>query len=305
MSDITIIGGITADIEGNPYGELKRGESNPGQISIAYGGVGRNITENLARMGATVTFVSAAGNDFTGRGAVQELAHLGVNIEKVRLLENENTAMYISILNVLGDMELALCNMDVLERISIEFVQDAMIKLKSSQIVGIDANLTEDVLDFVTAELNAAGVPVFLDPVSAPKAERAKKIIGRFHTIKPNRGEAEILSGLNILSEDQLSEAGKWFEQQGVKRIFITLGPGGVYYKEGEFEGIVRPQNVQLISATGAGDAFSAAIMDAYVKQMDIEDTVRYGMAAAAVAMESKTAVNPHMCLEAIRGKLK
>ncbi|MBN7773703.1 carbohydrate kinase family protein [Clostridium aminobutyricum] len=305
MSDITIIGGITADIEGNPYGQLARGESNPGKISIAYGGVGRNITENLARLGADVAFVSAAGNDFVGRAAVQELKQLGVNIEKVSLLDDENTAMYLSILNIVGDMELALCNMDVLERISIDFIHDAMKVLKASKIVGIDANLTEEVQDFITRKLHDAGIPVFLDPVSAPKAERAKKMIGRFHTIKPNRGEAEILSGLSILNEEQLRGAGRWFSQQGVKRIFITLGSGGVYYKEGEREGIIRPQAVHLVSATGAGDAFSAAIMDAHVKQMDIEETARYGMAAAAVAMEAKTAVNPKMCLESIDEKLR
>jgi pseudouridine kinase len=66
MSEISIIGGITADIEGHPYKQLIQGDSNPGRITMSYGGVGRNITENLARMGASVSFISVAGADFAG-----------------------------------------------------------------------------------------------------------------------------------------------------------------------------------------------------------------------------------------------
>ncbi len=50
MADITVIGGINIDIEGRPYDVLRREDSNPGRISLSYGGVGRNITENVARL---------------------------------------------------------------------------------------------------------------------------------------------------------------------------------------------------------------------------------------------------------------
>ncbi|QAT42051.1 carbohydrate kinase family protein [Aminipila luticellarii] len=301
MSDITVIGGIAADIEGHPYDVLKPGESNPGKISISYGGVGRNITENLARMGASISFVSAAGNDFVGRMAVQELAALGVGVENVHLIEGENTAMYLSILNSIGDMEMALCNMDVLERISVEIINKALPLLKRSKIVGIDANLIEEVQTYIMDKLQE--VPLFLDPVSAPKAERSKKYIGRFHTIKPNIGEAQVLSDIEIADEKDLSEAGKYFISKGVKRVFITLNARGVYYKDEAEEGIIRPGKTKIVSATGAGDAFSAAILDSFVKGRDIKETALYGMAASGVAMESKTAVNPNMSIKNIEEK--
>jgi len=302
---ITVVGGITADIEGDPFGQLIPGDSNPGKIRISYGGVGRNITENLARLGASVAFISAAGDDFVGRGAASELAALGADVSHVRLIQGENTSMYISILNILGDMEIALCNMDVLERISRDFLDDAIGMLRASGIVCLDTNLTEDVLEYITGKLEMEGVPMFLDPVSVTKAARVKKIIGRFHSIKPNRIEAQEISGLNILSSEELSEAGRWFTEKGVKRIFITLGGGGVYYREGETEGIIRPQVTEIRSVTGAGDAFSAAILDGYLKGMDIRETARYGMAAAEVAMESHLAVSPDMSSAAVMKKLE
>ncbi len=300
MSDITVIGGVAVDVEGHPYDVLRKGESNPGEISISYGGVGRNITENLARMGANVSFISAVGHDFVGKVAVQELSALGVGVEHIHMLEDESTAMYLSILNSIGDMEMALCNMDVLERISIDIIDQAMPILKTSKIVGIDANLTDDVQKYIMDKL--PGVPLFLDPVSAPKAQRSQKYIGRFHTIKPNIGEAEVLSGMKITDEKDLLEAGKYFIAQGVKQVFITLNARGVYYKDTIEEGVIRPGKVDIVSATGAGDAFSAAIMDSFVRGKNIVETSFYGMAASRVAMGARTAVNSKMTPETLVG---
>lgn len=303
MSKICIIGGITADIEGNPYSQLIYGDSNPGKITLSYGGVGRNITENLARMGASVSFVSVAGDDLPGRGAVIELKELGVNVDKVKLLPEENTAVYMSILNMVGDMELALCNMDVLERISSNLIDDAIDSIKSSKIIGIDTNLTAETLNYVINK--CCGVPLFLDPVSVTKAERAIGVIGRFHTIKPNRMEAEVLSGMSIMSESDLEKAGQWFIAQGVKRVFITISGGGVYYTDSNESGTIRPRNVSIISTTGAGDAFSAAILYSYLQGYDIKTTAEYGMAAAAITLESKTAVNCQMSQERLLKHLR
>lgn len=299
MSEVSIIGGITADIEGLPYDRLIQGDSNPGKITMSYGGVGRNIVENLARLGTSVSFISVAGDDFPGRGAVRELRELGVDVEKVRLLAEENTAVYMSILNLLGDMELAMCNMDVLERLSIPFLEETMEHMKQSKIVGIDTNLTEDTLEYITRKLE--DIPVFLDPVSVTKAERARSVIGRFHAVKPNRMEAEIISGLSILSEQDLKEAARWFHSQGVKKVFITLGGGGVYYMDDKNEGFIRPEPTEIVSATGAGDAFSAAIIYGSLNGFDIGKTARLGMATAAVAMGSKTPVNNELSLDKLR----
>lgn len=296
MSDVSIIGGITADIEGNPYSQLIQGDSNPGKITMSYGGVGRNITENLGRMGVPVKFISVAGDDFPGRGAVRELEDIGVDVDNVKLLPEENTAVYMSILNIVGDMELALCNMDILERISVDFIDSAYENIKNSKIIGIDTNLTEDALGYATEKFK--DIPIFLDPVSATKAERAKKFIGRFHTIKPNRIEAEILSGMSIMSGEELEKAGQWFLDQGVKRVFITLGPGGVYYRDEKEAGTIRPEAPEIVSATGAGDAFSAAIIYSYLKGFDMKKTAEAGMAAAAISMQSKSAVNSRMSEE-------
>lgn len=298
MKKIGVIGGITTDIEGRPDNQLVFADSNPGKIRMSYGGVGRNIVENLARMGVPVGFVSVAGDDFPGRSAVRELFDLGVDVDHVSLLPGENTAVYMSILNLVGEMELAMCNMDILERISIDVIKDAEKSLRQCSCIGIDTNLTEASLDQITELF--PDIPLFLDPVSTAKAVRARDLIGKFHTIKPNRMEAEVLTETSIISMDDLKRAGSILVERGVKNVFITLGPGGVYYQNESESGVIRLEtgfasSQKKGSVTGAGDAFSAALLYSILAGYHIEESAHYGMAASRIAMESNNAVNPSM----------
>lgn len=299
MADIIVIGGINIDIEGCPRKTLVPSDSNPGDIAISYGGVGRNIVENAARLGADVGMISLTGDDFLGNNARDHLAGLGVDVSGIVHVNGCNTGMYLSILNHENDMAVAICNMDILERVTPAFLEDKLNQLTKSEIVGVDCNLDFATLDYITNSLHA---PLFLDPVSASKAERVKPIIGRFHTIKPNRIEAELLSDIKIVDDASLRQAGSWFCRQGVKRVFISLGEDGVYYRDESGEGIVGTSPVKLVSATGAGDAFSAAILVGHIKDFSAEDTAKLGVACASLALEVKSAVNPRICWdEAIR----
>lgn len=301
MAAITVVGGINIDIEGSPYGTLIMADSNPGKVSQAFGGVGRNIVENIARMGGDAAMLSLTGNDFMGISAREQLENLGVDVHNIFPIDGENTGMYLSILNHKNDMEIAICNMDILEKITPAFLADKMDDLNSSKVVGVDCNLMPETLDYITRECRA---PLFLDPVSVSKADRVKPMIGRFHTIKPNRIEAELLSGIKITDHASLASAGDWFCRQGVKRVFISLGENGAYYKSKDEEGIVGTKPVRLLSATGAGDAFSAAILMGHVMGLTAKETAQMGIACSSIAMEAKTAVNPGMSMEEIRKRI-
>lgn len=304
MAEITIVGGINIDIEGCPFQKLKSEDSNPGKISLAYGGVGRNIAENAARLGGEVAMVSVIGDDQMGRGAKAQLAELGVDVSHIEELAGRTSSMYLSILNENHDMAVAISDMGIMEALTPQKLAGCADFLKASRIVALDANLDEDFLAYACDLL--AGTPLFFDPVSAKKAVRAKNLVGRFYSIKPNLMEAEVLSGIRITNEADLKRAGDWFLAQGVKQLFITLNKDGVYYKDQQKEGFIRPaEGLRIVSATGAGDSFSAAILLGCVKNFDIEQIARMGMAAASVAMESGQAVNRNMNLNELKRRMR
>ena len=302
LTDITVIGGINIDIEGSPFAELRREDSNPGTVTMAFGGVGRNITENLARMGGKVAMISVIGDDHMGIGAREHLRSLGVDVSLIQSVKGRNSAMYLSILNHNNDMELAICDMDIISHITPDLIEKNRNVLEKSKVIALDGNLEEETIRYVTDRFFS--VPLFLDPVSAAKAVKAKDVIGKFACIKPNVMEAEILSGMEIRSENDLKRAGQWFIDRGVGRLFVTLNKDGVYYKDRHCEGFIRPGHVKISSATGAGDSFSAAILLGLEEDMDTRDIARYGMAASAIAMESSSAVNQNMSKDEIERRL-
>ena len=302
MAAITVVGGINIDIEGRPDQVLIPADSNPGRVSISAGGVGRNIVENIARLGGDVAMISLTGDDVMGQNAKAQLAALGADVSGVQNVSGENTGMYLSILNDRNDMELAICNMDILERITPAFLEERMDVFRQSDIVGLDCNLQPETLDYITGALDT---PMFLDPVSTSKAVRVKPFVHRFHTIKPNRIEAEILSGIAIEDRTSLEKAGKWFLDRGVRRVFISLGEAGAYYRTADEEGVAPTKAVRLASATGAGDAFSAAILMGHVMGLSAEETAEMGIACSSLAMEARTPVNPAMSMEAVRARME
>ena len=305
MAEIIVIGGINIDIEGSPFKPLLKEDSNPGRIEMSFGGVGRNIVENVARAGGSAAMISVVGDDHMGQSAVRHLDGLGVDVRGIETIPGRNSSMYLSVLNHEHDMELAISDMDILEELTLEAVLRHEEVLRDAEAICLDANLEQDLLEKVAETLAARGRKLFFDPVSANKAGKARNCIGSFYAVKPNRIEAEELSGIRIASEEDLSRAARWFMDQGVKQVFITLNKDGVYYADGEKEGIIRPGAINLVSATGAGDSFSAMILLGIAEKRDIEETARMGMAASSIAMESRAAVNDKLNRDEILRRMK
>ena len=196
------------------------GWGNPGKIRLSFGGVGRNIAENAVRAGGHVAMISVVGDDFMGQSAVRHLSELGVDTSGILTLKGKTSSMYLSLLNHQHDMELAVSDMEILDALTAEVLRSSEELLAASKTVALDGNLDEELLGQAIAMLK--GKKLFFDPVSANKAVKGKKHIGSFYSIKPNRIEAEVLSGISIETEEDLHRAADWFLAQGVKQVFIT-----------------------------------------------------------------------------------
>ena len=301
-SYITVIGGANVDIIGLPYNKLKNKDSNPGKTTISLGGVGRNIGENLTRLGINTKLITAVGKDIYGRLIIEESKKIGLNIEESLILDNENTSTYLALLDENGDMELALSSMDIMEKMNIAFIEEKREVIENSPFSIVDTNIPTEVLEYMVKNLN---VDFFLDTVSTTKAMKVKNILGYFHTIKPNKLEAEILSGIKIINSMDLKKSAEYFVKQGVKRVFITLGENGVYYFDGAVEKYIKAPNIEIINATGAGDAFMAAIAYAHLDNLDIENTLKFAITTSILTLENEYTINPNISVKSIIKRMK
>ena len=64
---VVVVGGANVDIVGQALQPIAQGDSTPGHMAISRGGVGRNLAENLARLGMATQLFSAVGSDHWGR----------------------------------------------------------------------------------------------------------------------------------------------------------------------------------------------------------------------------------------------
>ncbi|NCB41225.1 MAG: hypothetical protein EOM59_01195 [Clostridia bacterium] len=289
---VAVMGGIAIDLEARPYHSLLLKESNPGCLSVSCGGVGRNIAENLKRMGGMdVLFFSAVGDDVYAQTAIQSLSSIGVRTEFVHKFPKENTATYISILDENGNMEVAVASMDILDRITPKTIEGSVSVFSKADFIVLDGNLSKEALEYSAEQFKNSRL--FLDPVSLEKAKKARGILHRCHTIKPNKAEAEILSGMKINSEEDLEKATDALLSMGVERVFISLGEAGVFFKDKTGSGKVpAPKGLQPVSTTGAGDAMSAAIVRSTVLGRDMARIASDAVLAASITIAVKSAVN-------------
>lgn len=299
---IAVIGGSNLDIVGYPYGDLKKGDSNPGKTTLSFGGVGQNIGTNLIYLGIATKLITALGNDIYGEMILKKNQEIGLNMDESLILDRENTSTYLALLNRDGDMEIALASMDIVEKITSSFIKEKKRVIENAHITIVDTNIPKDTIEYMVK--NHKG-KFFLDTVSTTKAMKVKDILGYFHTIKPNKLEAEILSGIKINTKEDIKKVGKFFIKKGVERVFITLGDKGVYYFDKNTELYIRAPSIKVVNATGAGDAFMAALGYAYINSLDIEDTLKFAIATSILTLESEETISPNISVKNILEKVK
>ena len=298
---VTVVGGVNVDIGGRPEAALVARDSNPGAVHSSLGGVGRNIAHNMALLGLDVRLLTAFGDDLNAQKLAASCGELGIDISQSPVIPGGRTSTYLFINDERGDMALAVSDMEIYRHLTPQALAQRHKLLDASQVVVIDTNIPEESIAWL-AENCAA--PLFADPVSTAKAVKLKPVLGKLHTLKPNRLEAELLSGVPITGEASLNKAADALLETGLRRVFISLGADGVFAADHSGRVQLPCLPAELVNATGCGDAFMAAIAWAYLRGTDLADTARAGLASSSIAMESKETINPAMSEEALESRL-
>lgn len=296
-----VIGGVNMDIGGRSNAALVARDSNPGRVSMSLGGVGRNIAHNMSLLGIDVRFLTAFGDDIYAQRIAASCGELGIDISHALQIPGGNTPTYLFINDAEGDMALAVSDMEICERITPTYLASNLNLINSAQVVVADTNIPRESLEFLAQRCT---VPVFVDPVSTAKAAKLRGLLGSFHTLKPNRMEAELLSGVTIRDDESLYEAARVLLSTGLHRVFISLGERGVLAADQKEMRIVPCCKAEIRNTTGAGDAFMAALVWAYLEGTDLENTARAAAATAAMAIESVETINSGISAAAVRARM-
>ena len=199
-------------------------------------------------------------------------------------------------------MSVAINDMEIQARITPEKLSERLELLNSMDAVVLDANLPEESIAFLCRKVQ---VPIFADAVSAAKVGKLKGSLNSLYCLKPNRIEAELLTGISIESFEDGKKAARKLLAMGLRRVMLTMGPEGAICADAEKCICLPTAPVEIVNASGAGDAYTAAQVWSFCEGLSLQESGIAGMAASAIAMQSISAVNPEMSEEKLRSEMQ
>lgn len=304
---VLVIGGAGVDVIGRMEDDAQRGSSIPARIRTSYGGVARNVAENLARLGHSVNLITVVGNDEVGEQLLAKTAEAGVNLEAVMCVDEFPTGFYLAVVDSQGKLELALDDMHVMEALTPEYIREQAVFFKNASMLFLDANLPKKTLRTTLSLARKARLPVCADPTSTILAERLLPYLPRLTLITPNSAEAAFFCKTDygeLVDQYQAVEAAKHLVSQGVGIAIITMAELGLCYATSEMSGYIPAIRTPIVDPNGAGDALSATVIFALLNEIPLDDAVRLGVSAASLTLRYPGAVVPDLSIEKLYDEL-
>ena len=289
------------DLHGRSRAALILHDSNPGFLHTSPGGVTRNILENLSRMGERTALFSAVGNDLYGREILASGEAVGMDMSHMLRCPDCGSSSYMALIDPEGDMFIGMSDMRILEHITPDWLEGQKDALRKADAIVCDPCLTPEALEWITSDA-LAGVPVFSDPVSTTYARRLAPFAGKLYCLKPNVLELAAMTGCEIANDADMERAADALLERGTHCVVVSMGQRGCYWADrsgARFYAALRPVS-RMVDATGAGDAFMAGLLYAYLHRFIPEHAARWALAAGIIAVTSAGTVSPGMSAELV-----
>lgn len=296
---VLCIGAANLDRKLRTLAALQMGTSNPASAQETFGGVARNIAENLARLGLPVALLTVLGDDAAGHALQLHAEAAGIDMRGSLHLNGTSSGTYTAVLDAHGEMLLALADMQLYEQLTPQWLASRQPQLAGAALIVADLNLPHDTVTSLIEQARAEhAAPLIIVGVSQPKMNRLPLDLHGVRLLILNRGELETRAGRPLPTTADVDDACRAVQAQGARQIIVTCGGAGVYYSaDPTMEGAVEhlpAHEVDTVDVTGAGDAFSAALCWSLQRDpANLRLACRRGLALAALTLQAASTVSP------------
>ena len=271
---VVVVGDLAVDVLVTPTTSPLPGADVPARIATTPGGAGANTAAWLAARGVDVTLVGRVGDDVAGRAVVAGLADAGVDAA-VAVDPEAPTATVVVLLadgerTMLSDRgaaaRLAVTDLPALDGVDHLHLSGYVLG-GGSRAAGLAA----------LAAARAIGASTSLD-AQGPLLDGLLPRLGGVDLLLPNTTELAALTG-----SPEPGSAAALLEVASA--VVVTAGVAGASWVGRDGVRTVHAPSVDLVDATGAGDAFDAGLLAAWLTGADPESALRAGCAAGAEAV--------------------
>lgn len=310
---VVVVGGANMDVKAHSRHKAVLRTSNPGAAVTTPGGVGRNIAENLARLGTPTHLVAPVGRDAFGEELVAHTRAAGVVVDHV-VHTDDATGTYLAVMDSDGELLVAVSNMDVTDRLTVRQLAGSRDLIAHSDLLVIDGNIPPAPVAWLLDYAAATGVPVVIDPVSVAKAEHLAHALNPARPVlalTPNQDELAAILGRPVPDTAASAvRAAREIHRLGVTHVWVRRGLRGSILSSREENGRITVTHldaprVTAVDVTGAGDAMTAAFVHALLRQDMPAAAARFGQMAAALTVASADTVRADLTARLIDAELR
>lgn len=297
---ILVVGSANTDYTIKGPNLPKPGETTIGQqFLIGQGGKGANQAVAVARLGVPVSFVGCVGHDERGNDLIQHLQNEGVDTKDMIADSQMPTGAAVIQVENSGEKQIFIAPNAGLR------VRDVLHtdSFKQALLVIMQLEIPLDTVIEVAQVAYLAHKLVILDP--APSKDLPDELLRCLTLIKPNQSEAEYLTGVSVWDRDSARKAAKVLLNRGVQAVSVQVAEEGDLLVTRSEEYWLPRFSVDSVDATGAGDAFTAAMAVALLEGNQWEEAGQFASAAAALTTTKLGAQDALPTREAVQDLLK
>jgi ribokinase len=253
------------------------------QAALSLGGSAAITSVYAARLGVPTSLVAAIGADLFGDFVESEVVAAGVAAATlVRVTQPTGISVTLS----RGDDRAILTAPGAIDALAAELILKSGVMLDAAHVhvssYFLQPALAETLPDLL-AKARRAGATTSLDtnfdPTQRWMSRSLEAALQMTDLFFPNRTEAAALSG-----RDDPAQGGRWLASRYGPAVAVKCGSrGAVLACENQ---VLRaaPPAVRVVDTTGAGDAFNAGFLAAWLARLDWASCLRTGVAAGSLA---------------------
>jgi sugar/nucleoside kinase (ribokinase family) len=282
--DVSVIGELNLDLilSGLPGTLVLEHEHLAQDLSITLGSSSAIFAHNLASLGNKVGFSSCIGSDPFGEICLKRLGESGVDLSRVRRMQNKTTGLSVIlpqrkqryILTYPGTMY------DMSEKdLDLNYVFSAKHLHVSSYFLqkGLRASLID-----VFRRAKAAGLTTSLDTNDDPEDRWSTEIqllLKYTDILLPNEREA-----CKLARAEKVEQAAEVLSQR-VPVLVIKRGSQGAMARAGKDSFVAFPPVVDVVDHVGAGDSFDAGFVHKFIRGGKVEECLKFGNVVGSLSV--------------------
>jgi len=247
-----------------------------------FGGKGANQAVGAVRAGGNIVFITCLGEDFYAEELIRNFMKDGIDVRYVFREMGVATGSALIMLDCDGNNYLSVAPGSNY-RLTPDHIDSALQEFIEAELIVLQMEIPYDTTThiFELAEKYQKRIVFNL----APARPFGLALLKYVYLFVVNEVEASMVTGLKVVSDQEISDVANALLDYGPEMVIITLGARGSFVASKQLRQFVPAFKVKAIDTTAAGDVYCGSLAVALAEGKSLIDAVLFAGAASAISV--------------------